>query len=89
MKKRKKFSKEIEYLDKAHELLFNSNKIANLKTLDYWKKIIPKKYNKFIFENLNVDNKLREFKPIFIVGLPGLVQLLLKFYLLEKIKLNL
>ena len=69
-KKKKKFSKEIEYLDKAHELLFNSNKIANLKTLDYWKKIIPKKYNKFIFENLNVDNKLREFKPIFIVGLP-------------------
>ena len=37
-KKKKKFSKEIEYLDKAHELLFNSNKIANLKTLNYWKK---------------------------------------------------
>ena len=69
-KKKKNFLKEIEYLNKAHKSLFNSNKVANLKTLNYWKKIIPQRYNKFIFINKNFDNRLEKFKPIFIIGLP-------------------
>ena len=69
-KKKKNFLKEIEYLKNAHEFLFNSNKDINLKTLDYWKKIIPNTYNKFIFENKELQNELVEFEPIFIVGLP-------------------
>ncbi len=69
-KKRKNFLEEIEYLNKAHELLFDANKKVNLKTLNYWKKIIPKIYDKFIFENKDKNDQLTEFKPIFIIGLP-------------------
>ncbi len=69
-KKRKDFSKEVKNLIKAHEFVFNSNKKNNLKALDYWKKIIPKIYNKFTFNNDEVQGELNEFKPIFIIGLP-------------------
>ncbi len=69
-KKKKNFSEEIKLLNKAHEFLFNSDKKNNLKTLDYWKKIIPKKYDKFTFKNIADQTKLDSFKPIFIIGLP-------------------
>ncbi len=69
-KKKKNFAVEVKYLNKAHDLVFNSNKENNLKTLNYWQQIIPKTYNKFIFENIDKKNKLNKFKPIFIIGLP-------------------
>ncbi|MDA9084956.1 sulfotransferase [Candidatus Pelagibacter sp.] len=64
------FIKEFECLKKAHEHAFNFRSDMNIQTLEYWKNIIPKKYDKFNFENYNKKNNLTDFKPIFIIGLP-------------------
>ena len=69
-RKKKNFTKEIEYLKKAHEKAFNFNSNISIKTLDYWKNIIPEKYDKFSFVNYDKKTELTDFKPIFIVGLP-------------------
>jgi tetratricopeptide (TPR) repeat protein len=69
-RKKKNFSKEIEYLKNAHHYLFDSKKKINTQVLSYWKNIIPAKYNKFIFVNEYKKNELSDLKPIFIVGLP-------------------
>ncbi len=69
-KKKKNFSKEIFFLNKANETFFNSKKKANLLTLNYWQNIISKKYNKFTFNNRKKNNKLKNLEPIFIMGLP-------------------
>ena len=69
-RKKKNISLEIDYLKKANQFSFDSIKIANQKTLNYWKNIITKKYNKFRFINNDETNELKKFRPIFIVGLP-------------------
>jgi len=69
-RKKKNFDLEIDYLQKANQFSFNSMKEKNLKTLDYWKNVITKKYNKFSFNEFDSKNELEKFKPIFIIGLP-------------------
>ena len=69
-RKKKLSIKEIEYLKKAHQYLYNANLNKNNRTLNYWQNIIPKKYDKFSFINDNKKNELINFKPIFIIGLP-------------------
>tara|TARA_Y100001970_G_scaffold255289_1_gene331843 strand:+ start:6773 stop:8224 length:1452 start_codon:yes stop_codon:yes gene_type:complete len=69
-RKNKDYNLEIDYLKKANEYSFKSNLNANIQTLNYWKNIIPKRYNNFNFKNENKKNELINIKPIFIVGLP-------------------
>ena len=69
-KKKKLFNKEIKYLEKAHQYIFDENLNKNNRTLNYWQNIIPKKYDKFSFINDNKKDELKNFKPIFIIGLP-------------------
>ena len=69
-RKKKNFIKEIDYLEKAHQYIFNENLNRNKKTLNYWHNIIPKKYDKFKFINENKKSELINFNPIFIIGLP-------------------
>jgi len=69
-RKQKDFIKEINYLEKAHQYIFNESLNRNKKTLNYWHNIIPKKYDKFKFINESKKNELANFNPIFIIGLP-------------------
>ena len=69
-KKKNNFSGEIEFLKKANELSFESMKNINKKTLNYWNEVITKKYDSFEFSNFVKNSKLKNFKPIFIIGLP-------------------
>ena len=69
-KKKKNFTEEINYLKKANQNSFNSKKAINSKTLNYWKNIITKKYNNFQFINEDQKTELKNFNPIFIIGLP-------------------
>ena len=69
-RKNKEFIKEIEFLKKGNDFLFNSKKKINSITLDYWINILPKKYNKFVFSDDEKKNELKNLKPIFIIGLP-------------------
>ena len=64
------FDKEIDYLQKGHQKIFNGKLNKNNQTLNYWQNTIPVKYNKFSFINDNKENELTKFNPIFIVGLP-------------------
>ncbi len=64
------FKKEIFYLKKAHQNLFNSQLNLNNELLNYWLNIISKKYNTFKFINRSKDNELTSFDPVFIIGLP-------------------
>ena len=70
-KKKKNFKKEIEYLNNFHNLCFNSNHQYNLQSEFYYKKIINIFYNKIKFNNYDISDRfLKNFSPIFIVGLP-------------------
>tara|TARA_B100001121_G_C18684117_1_gene619896 strand:+ start:1156 stop:2607 length:1452 start_codon:yes stop_codon:yes gene_type:complete len=69
-KKKNNFSREIEFLKKANKLSFESMKDVNKKTLNYWNKVIIKKYDSFEFSNLVDNSELKNYKPIFIIGLP-------------------
>ena len=64
------FVKEIDYLKKGHQKIFNEKFNKNNQTLNYWQNTIPVKYNKFSFINDNKENELTKFNPIFIIGLP-------------------
>lgn len=64
------FVKEIDYLKKGHQKIFNEKLNKNNQTLNYWQNTIPAKYNKFSFINDNKENELTKFNPIFIIGLP-------------------
>tara|TARA_B110000503_G_C7127051_1_gene405110 strand:- start:92 stop:1561 length:1470 start_codon:yes stop_codon:yes gene_type:complete len=64
------FVKEIDYLKKGHQKIFNEKLNKNNQTLNYWQNTIPVKYNKFSFINDNKENELTKFNPIFIIGLP-------------------
>ena len=69
-RKKKNFSLEIDYLEKANKFSFESMKEINEKTLNYWNNIITKKYNSFKFDNHLKSSELNNYKQIFIVGLP-------------------
>ncbi len=58
---------EIKYLDYAHQdfLKFNANK----RSYEYWLKIIPNYFNKFIYNRSN-ERIFKKMCPIFIIGLP-------------------
>ena len=69
-RKKKSYVKEIEYLTKAHKCMFEDKINKNKHTLNYWQNIIPLKYDKFNFVNENNKSVLKDYKPIFIIGLP-------------------
>ena len=70
-KKKKNLKKEIEHLENFHKLCFNSNYKYNLQSEFYYKKIINNFYNKIEIVKYNKElNKLKNFCPIFIIGLP-------------------
>ena len=64
------FVKEIDYLKKGHQQIFNEKLNKNNITLNYWQNTIPAKYDKFRFINDNKENELTKLNPIFIIGLP-------------------
>ena len=67
---RKNFDQELAYLEKANKYSFESAIVTNKKTLNYWKNVIVRKYKNFHFINEGKENHLKNFKPIFIIGLP-------------------
>jgi tetratricopeptide (TPR) repeat protein len=69
-RKKKFYNKEIEFLKKAHQNLFDSDLNINNQSLSYWLKIISNKYDKFNFINEKKNYELNNLNPIFIVGLP-------------------
>ena len=69
-RKKKSFNKEIDYLKKAHQSLFDADLNKNNQSLNYWINIIPNKYDKFTFKNENKINDLAKLYPILIIGLP-------------------
>ncbi len=70
-KKDKQYSKEIEYLEEAHNLIFNSKKIYNNSSQFYHNQILNKFYDKIKFSKNN-QKTLADYKNsfIFIIGLP-------------------
>ena len=70
-KKQKKIQKEIEYLNKFHTSIFNSNLNYNNSSQFYYEKIIKKHFNKINFINKKSDYLINNnIEPIFIIGLP-------------------
>jgi|TARA_B110000914_G_scaffold206033_1_gene201642 tetratricopeptide (TPR) repeat protein len=69
-RKKNFFIKEIDYLQKAHQYVFNENLNKNNQTLNYWQNTISVKYDKLSFINENKRSELINFNPIFIIGLP-------------------
>ena len=70
-KNNKNYSKEIEYLENSHNLIFNSKKQLNISSLFYYNQIIGQFFNKINFKNNENSNLIdNKFKPIFIIGLP-------------------
>ena len=69
---KKNFDKEIKFLDKGHRYLRKSfpSKVYE-QSLNYWLKIIPKKFDKIEISNLKkIEKKDIEINPIFIIGMP-------------------
>ena len=70
-KKQKNIQKEIEYLNKFHVNIFNSNLYYNNSSQFYYEKIIKKHFNKInIINKSSVSLKTKNIEPIFIIGLP-------------------
>ncbi len=67
-KKNNKYSKEIEFLQNSHDLIFRSKKQFNTSSQFYYNKIISQFYNKINFINNNKFNN--KIAPIFIIGMP-------------------
>tara|TARA_B100000989_G_scaffold240224_1_gene187088 strand:- start:430 stop:1866 length:1437 start_codon:yes stop_codon:yes gene_type:complete len=65
------FENEINYLNKGHELIFNSDPI-NAKLDNYWIEVAPKKFSNTIKLNdkINKINDNVDYNPIFVTGLP-------------------
>lgn len=69
--KKKNIKNEISFLKKANDYSFKSKEKVNKQALNYWLKIIPKKFYKFKFIHVGkYQNIIKKFYPIFIVGLP-------------------
>ena len=70
-KKQNKIKREIEYLNKFHKNIFNSNFDYNNSSQFYYEKIIKKNFDKInIFNKNNDPLKTTNIEPIFIIGLP-------------------
>ena len=70
-KQKGNYDSELNYLKKSQNYIFESNREFNLQSNFYYEKIISKKYNKIKFENIDkIKKDLKEYSPIFIIGLP-------------------
>ena len=70
-KKNKKFNEEIKYLNKSHNLIFNSKKEYNDSSQFYYNQILRKFYDKIKFFDSNKKiSSQNKITPIFIIGLP-------------------
>jgi len=70
-KTKDEYEKEVEFLKKSHEDIFNSKKIYNLQSNFYFKEVISKKFNEIVFTNIKKNEKnIQKISPIFIIGLP-------------------
>ena len=68
-KKKKNKEREIFYLRNFHKFCYNDNKLFNEQSQYYYSKIINKFFNNLKFEN-ETKNDIKNFRPIFIIGLP-------------------
>tara|TARA_Y100001970_G_scaffold292880_1_gene436348 strand:+ start:3238 stop:4590 length:1353 start_codon:yes stop_codon:yes gene_type:complete len=68
-KKNKNYQIELDYLQKYHEKIFNSNEQYNISSQFYYTEIINKYFNKIRLKEVNENFRENNF-PIFIVGLP-------------------
>ena len=62
-------SKEIDFLDKAHNLIHKSKEKYNLILIKYYLEIISKNFNEIQIKKKN-SNSFNNLSPIFIIGLP-------------------
>ena len=69
-RKKKNFDSEMNYLKRANNYNFQSRKLANQETLNYWNNIIVKKYNNLNFVNKKKNTIFEKINPLFIFGLP-------------------
>ncbi|MDB9738793.1 sulfotransferase [Candidatus Pelagibacter sp.] len=70
-RKKKNIEKEIKNLDIAHKYSFKDKISSNQKSRNYWLNIVPKIYNKFDFAlEEKIPPTIKNFNPIFVVGLP-------------------
>ena len=70
-KKEGDIKSEIEYLNLAHEQCYNSNLNFNVQSDFYYKKIIPKYFDKICFnDEFEKLEKFNDLEHIFIIGLP-------------------
>jgi tetratricopeptide (TPR) repeat protein len=69
-KKNKNYSKEIQYLENSHSLIFNSKKIFNVQSQFYYNKIISQHFDQIKFFGNKNEFENNEITPIFIIGLP-------------------
>ncbi len=67
---KKDVNKEIFFLEQANKFSFKHKEKINMQALNYWLNIIPKKFNKLIYEKNGNDTDYKNFYPIFIIGLP-------------------
>ena len=65
---RKNFQKEVEYLEKGHDIFFNSSK-KNKNLCDFLINHLPSNIEKFHFDE-DFSKFQSKFQPIFIFGLP-------------------
>ncbi len=64
-------SKEIEFLDKAHNFIHKSKEKYNLILINYYLEVLSKRFNEIqIKKNNNFSNSFSNLSPIFIIGLP-------------------
>ena len=71
MKIKKNFTEELSFLKKANDYSFKSKEKINNQALNFWLKIIPKKFDKFNYVDESGNQALtKNYYPIFIIGLP-------------------
>ena len=69
--KKKNFTEELSFLKKANDYSFKSKEKINNQALNFWLKIIPKKFDKFNYVDESGNQALtKNYYPIFIIGLP-------------------
>ena len=70
-RKKKNINQEIKNLELAHQYIFKDKLNINKQSRNYYLNIIPKNYDKIDFEfNEKIPDNIKNFEPIFIVGLP-------------------
>ena len=71
MELKKNYKEEIKYLEKGHNC-FQKSFIPEVykQNLNYWLNLLPKKFNKMKLIETNDEINLKDFNPIFIIGMP-------------------